>query len=239
MFQAILFDVDGVLRDSKEAINESYRKAFSSVGLPYLFSADETWLLRGLSGSLNSLYKTLYALQKSNTDFKALLGGYENFEDNLLEMQKRFPLAEKNFPEMKKVMRAEFRRHDVPFYPRVKGTLEFLHKKARLGIVTDGSGETTRIWLERHDVNYFDVIIGSEDALPKPEPEGINKALALMKVKPSQACYVGDCHTDILAAKNAGVASVAITTGMVPKQVLEKYKPDYIINDISEVKKFA
>jgi phosphoglycolate phosphatase-like HAD superfamily hydrolase len=47
----------------------------------------------------------------------------------------------------------------------------------------------------------------------KPNPEGLNKALKELNVKPSEAIMVGDLDVDIEAAKKAGVAPVGIAHG--------------------------
>lgn len=54
--------------------------------------------------------------------------------------------------------------------------------------------------------NLFDVAVGFEDYKnPKPHPEPILVALERLKVKPEESVYVGDSATDFEAAKKAKV----------------------------------
>lgn len=47
---------------------------------------------------------------------------------------------------------------------------------------------------------------------------------------------IGDTETDILVGKYFGIKTIAIVNGMRNREFLEKYKPDFLIRDISEVK---
>jgi pyrophosphatase PpaX len=48
---------------------------------------------------------------------------------------------------------------------------------------------------------------------------------------------VGDSPYDILCASNAGVKSVAVKWTILPFNLLEEAKPDYVINDMLEILK--
>jgi phosphoglycolate phosphatase len=59
-----------------------------------------------------------------------------------------------------------------------------------------------------------DVIVGGEDvAQHKPHPEALRHALARLGVDPTTSLYVGDHPIDGVAAKNAGIRFVRVTTG--------------------------
>ena len=241
MFKAILFDADGVIRDSKHLTGKSCEKAFQAIGVDLHFSEDDVWRLRGFKAfnKRSDWFKALYAVSKSNSDLHFLLQGVSQPERKILALGKKFVLPEEKIPLMAGSMQDFFSERQSPTYSGVKETLEFLSKNSRLGIVTDSSGENTRKWLEYHEMNFFQTIIGNEDAAFKPDPKGILKALEVLGVKKEDTCYVGDIPNDILAAKNAGVRSVAITTGMCTREMLEKYGPDYIVDSLSELKKMA
>ena len=51
-----------------------------------------------------------------------------------------------------------------------------------------------------------------------------------MGAEKNRTFMIGDTEMDILAAKNAGVRSVAVTWGNRTREFLEKYQPDYIVN---------
>ena len=71
---------------------------------------------------------------------------------------------------------------------------------------------------------YFSTVIGFEDVVnPKPHPEPIEKALANMDAKRESTWMIGDTHLDILSAKAASVNYVAVSSGYESRETLEKY----------------
>lgn len=88
-----------------------------------------------------------------------------------------------------------------------------------------------------------DVFIGKEDVeFVKPDPEGLLKALSLMKGRPEETIMVGDNGKDIMAGRRTGVH-----TGLYfPKRYEEFYAREkqldfgatYVIEDFEELEKF-
>jgi len=74
-------------------------------------------------------------------------------------------------------------------------------------------------------MHYFNVLIGREDVeQPKPHAEPILTALHAMQVQPSQEVYmIGDTKLDMQAAKNAQITPVAVDCGYDDKSVLLQY----------------
>jgi HAD superfamily hydrolase (TIGR01509 family) len=55
---------------------------------------------------------------------------------------------------------------------------------------------------------YFGAVVGLEDvAAPKPDPEGLLKAVRRIGVSPSRAVYVGDSEVDVEAGHRAGMTA--------------------------------
>ena len=46
---------------------------------------------------------------------------------------------------------------------------------------------------------------------------------------------IGDTVVDIQEGKNAGVVTASVLTGTQKRDELEKFNPDYIFNDITEI----
>jgi HAD superfamily hydrolase (TIGR01509 family) len=59
-------------------------------------------------------------------------------------------------------------------------------------------------------LHYFDAdcVIGREQALPKPEPDGILQLLDKWQLPPERAVMVGDYYFDLAAGRAAGTATV-------------------------------
>ncbi len=63
-------------------------------------------------------------------------------------------------------------------------------------------------------MHYFGVLIGREDVIhPKPHPEPIFKAMHKLHAHPEHSWMVGDTCLDIEAANAAGIGSVAVECG--------------------------
>lgn len=131
----------------------------------------------------------------------------------------------------------EERFHLSKAFPKAKKVLKTLKSK---GILLSAISNRTKSSLDRSLKNaqiykYFDVILYVEDVKnPKPHPDHIHSALKILKVKPNQAYIVGDTDIDILAGKNAGVKTVAVTYGFAGKDIL-KHKPDFVIDDLKDL----
>ncbi|MCF7791999.1 MAG: HAD-IIA family hydrolase [Victivallales bacterium] len=90
-------------------------------------------------------------------------------------------------------------------------------------------------------INSVTTVTGKqpEKIFGKPSPEGIKQILSDYRIPADKAVMFGDRpETDILSAKNAGIDSALVLTGIITKEkvreMLQKYQPDIILNDISE-----
>lgn len=74
-------------------------------------------------------------------------------------------------------------------------------------------------------MEYFEVLIGREDVKhPKPHKEPIERALnSFENVQKEQVYMIGDTELDILSANNAGVKSVSVLSGYGTKESLEQF----------------
>jgi phosphoglycolate phosphatase-like HAD superfamily hydrolase len=81
--------------------------------------------------------------------------------------------------------------------------------------------------------------IGSFDELGtgRPDPIMILDLIGKFKIKDkSRFLKIGDTVVDIQEGKNAGVKTAVVLTGTQVRSELEKHYPDYIFNDINEIK---
>jgi len=80
----------------------------------------------------------------------------------------------------------------------------------------------------------FDIIIdGAMVTKGKPDPEGLYTILNYLDKRASSVMMVGDAAVDILAGKNAGVATtVGVTHGFGTREELESAIPDHIIDSL-------
>ncbi|GGE32249.1 phosphohydrolase [Pullulanibacillus camelliae] len=95
--------------------------------------------------------------------------------------------------------------------PDIIALLDYVKKKGvKLAIFTGKGRCCLDISLEYLQIeHYFDVMITGDDvARPKPNSEGLRKAIDLCDATPAETIYVGDSDADIAAGKSAGVLTV-------------------------------
>ncbi|NCP47164.1 hypothetical protein AUJ42_01350 [Candidatus Collierbacteria bacterium CG1_02_44_10] len=114
----------------------------------------------------------------------------------------------------------------------------------KIGVVTASRKRWVKGSLRKNGLRELvDVFLGKEDVeYVKPDPEGVLKALEIMRGKPEEAIMIGDNEKDIMAGRRAGV-----DTGIYfPSRYEEYYVRDkqlclganYVIQDFGEMEKF-
>jgi len=181
----ILFDLDGTLIDSTEAILESFHHSLDAHGAKEKIS--DTMITSQIGHPLEVMFAGV-GVDSSMID--AHVSTYKLYYRQIA-CQKTILLPSA----------AEAVREAAAF--------------ARLGIVTTKTGLYSRELMEYFELmHYFDVLIGREHVEnPKPHPEPIWTALEQMQEEKHRAWMIGDTCLDIEAAKRAGIESVAVTCG--------------------------
>jgi len=83
---------------------------------------------------------------------------------------------------------------------------------------------------------FFDVVISLDEVVnAKPDPEPLEKALALLGSSPDEAIMIGDNHHDILGGKNAGTYTCGVSWSLKGREYLEQYDPDFILDQMSDL----
>ena len=160
-------------------------------------------------------------------------------------MEQKIPLADllqvnvKTFVEVYlKAFYSVSAQKTKPF-PNIATTLEALSKKAKLAVITMRFVPCGVVVSELNQFqldHYFAHILTALDThKPKPSPEALIKAVAKMDVQMCDCLIVGDSVVDVEAGKAAGAKTVSVLTGLYSREELSKSKPDYIINDVSEL----
>jgi pyrophosphatase PpaX len=114
-------------------------------------------------------------------------------------------------------------------YPGIRDVVARVSDAGRpIAIVTS----TTRACLDAVEgeagiAGLVDVVVCEDDGLPlKPDPAPVRAALGRLRVPAGRAVMVGDSPWDVLAARAAGVASIAATWGLGPRARLVDAGPD-------------
>ena len=128
--------------------------------------------------------------------------------------------------------------NEVTLYPGVVETLRMLRARGlRIGLVTNNGHAGTEITLRRYQLaNFFDAIVTRDDCEEmKPDAGPVRKLLTEMNVPPEEAIFVGDGVIDIMAARAAGLRSVAVATGPFPSDRLIQAELDYLLGSVNDL----
>ena len=184
MKPVILFDLDGTVIDSTEAILDGFRVAFESFGEEV--PSDEA-IKNEIGHTLEDMFTTL-GVDASKVDEHV----------HTYKMHYRVISCEKTI-----------------LLEGAKEAIELASEFATLGVVTTKTGEYSTILLEHMGLmKYFDVLIGREHVEhPKPHAEPILKALMKLEHDRNSTWMIGDTCMDMIAAKNAEITGIAVTSG--------------------------
>lgn len=72
----------------------------------------------------------------------------------------------------------------------------------------------------------------------KPHPEPLLTAAQALDVTPQDAIYVGDMHFDVNAAQAAGMRCLALTTGYCTREELEPLSPTVVLDSLREAQRW-
>lgn len=185
MNKTILFDLDGTLIDSTDAILNSFQGAFKALGL----TSKNNEEIKNLIGyPLEQMFRMLYP-DKVNLSKEFVLSYREIYAQIYLEQ--------------------------TTLLPKAKEALELGSEIADLGIVTTKGGKFTPILLDYLRVKkFFKTLITLEDVTnPKPSSEPIILALKGLNKTQENAYMIGDTILDIQAAISANITPLALTCG--------------------------
>lgn len=82
---------------------------------------------------------------------------------------------------------------------------------------------------------FFSVVACVSDYPAKPDPAMINAIIRQTQFSPCKCLMIGDHHNDILAARAAGIRSLAVLTGSQDRHVLADYHPDFTLETAADL----
>jgi HAD superfamily hydrolase (TIGR01549 family) len=204
--KAILFDLDGVLVDSPDAIWKAHNLAAKKLGYPTC-KKEEIYRLIGMK------WDDLIAILLPEADI-------ELFKKTVNEMYKDVYKHVKLIGDANKVLK-ELKNRGF---------------KLGLVSGSNRSYADDVLKALKFDFSVLDVRVHSEDTeRHKPDPDPILLALKKLKVKPKEAIYIGDSLIDYRAAKAAGVNFIGALSGVTMMEEFLKNNVIYIIKDIGEL----
>lgn len=207
-YRLLVFDWDGTLADSEQRIVTAARIAIDTLGLP----------------------------PRSHEQIRSIIG---------LAMREA---CQALFPSMSRELESRFiacyREYylrntgtAVPLFPGAKSTLNGLAaQRYRLAVAT-GKG---RRGLDRDMANHglealFSATRSADDAPSKPHPQMLLDIMEELDVNVAETLMIGDTAYDLEMAHNAGVACVAVGSGVHERQRLLESDPLTLLESVAEL----
>lgn len=204
--QGIIFDLDGTLIDSYQAIYLSFRHVYESMGLRPL-SYEE--VKREIGLGLSRTFGDLLGEEKVAEALRAFDEKYQQVMDHHTFL----------LPDARQVLE-ELHRLGV----KMAIATNKIGRYSRRIIKNFGLD------------GIFSAILGDEDVTRnKPHPEMIFRAIEKMAILKEEAVMVGDSLVDLETARNAGIAAFAIPTGVTPREDLEKARPTRMLSRLADL----
>ena len=207
-YKAYIFDFDLTLADSSKGILECFRHTLKYFGYEV---PDDSTIYNTIGLTLQDAFDILTGIPMNPQR--------EKMRKVYVEKANEVMSAHTYFYEDTLSILEKLREHDIK--------IAIVSSKMRYRIV-----ESFEVQLGVHP---YDVIVGMEDVtVPKPDPQGIIKAMELLGVTKDEVLYVGDSYIDAESALNAGVDFAAVTTGPTDKETFMSYPNIAVGGSLSE-----
>lgn len=197
MNKIILFDLDGTLIDSTDAIVSTFRFAFKEQGFDFRGSDKNIKDLIGYP--LDIMFERLGVSKQKVWDY---VDSYKN-RYRVISVEQT-TLLENAFE-----------------------AIQLASKIARVSVVTTKTRMYTIPILDNFNITqYFEIITGRENVEnPKPHPEPILKTLAQMNYDKNSddVWMIGDTKLDLICANEAKVNAIGVLCGYSDEEELLKY----------------
>jgi beta-phosphoglucomutase len=209
MFEAVIFDWDGTLADTRRVIIDSFQKALSDV---HCTISDE-FIERRIGIGAEETFREILRASGIRFDEPLIMSLVEK------KIQAEIDLSSK-----------------VKLFEGAVELLEFLHGKVKLALASMNNRDVIDHMLNAMNVRRFFGIVLTVDEVhnPKPDPEIFLKCALKLGSRPEKCVVVEDSIFGVKAAKAAKIGCIAVLTGAYSREELKKANPDLIVNSLKE-----
>lgn len=209
----IIFDVDGTLVDSQDAIVAALGQAFSGEALAPPPRAEMLSIV-GLS---------------LDQAFAALVPGVP-----AARRMRMVAAYKRAFLDLRRRNRGEAA---TPMYPGARDLVLALHGQGHLlGVATGKARRGVRHVIDSHGLEgRFSVIQTADDAPSKPHPQMVLNCLAGTGVAPGDAVIVGDTEFDMAMGSAAGIRRIGVGWGYHPAERIRRGGAQAVADDMDHL----
>ena len=210
---AIIFDLDGTLLNTLDDLTASVNAAMKSCGMPVRTKEE---VRQFVGNGVMKLIERCVPDGMDNPQFKKAYGAF------------RIHYA------------SHCQQKTVPY----DGIIQLLGKLRIAGVpvavVSNKFDAAVKKVAERYYPGLFDVAVGESKVTPrKPDPTGLLKAISDLGSVPERTVFVGDTHTDLETARNAGVRCIILSWGYERGDFYETCEADAVMSSAQELLQFA
>jgi phosphoglycolate phosphatase-like HAD superfamily hydrolase len=196
----IIFDYDGVLADTLDDLLQFGQEACNQLGVKHVVTKDD----------LNNLEVMSFATYGRACEVP------EHLVDEFVKICLNF-FAEKKFPPA--------------IFAGLSNVVRYLSVNHMIAIVTTNSSQNVNAFLVKHGLDGFiHAVYGVDSPGSKAQKIAMARDRLLENRRHRAVFMVGDALSDVHAAKEASVTSIAVTWGHQGLENLLRGNPDYVVS---------
>ena len=209
MFEAVIFDWDGTLADTRKAIVVSFQKALKEINL----EVPTQYIERRIGIGASETFREILSAANRRVDEKIV----------------------KQLVERKSKVQTEL-SSEVALFEGARELLESLRGKVKVGLASMNNRAVVMHLLQINGIaDCFDTVLTVEAVShSKPDPEIFLKTAQQLKANPKVCVVLEDSIFGVKAAKSANMGCIAVTTGVYSEQELGVEKPDLIVKTLKD-----
>ena len=207
MFEAVIFDWDGTLADTRKVIAVSFQKALKEINL----EVPTQFIERRIGVGASETFREILHAANRRVDEKIV----------------------KQLVERKSKVQIDL-AGEVTLFEGARDLLEVLRGKVKVGLASMNNRSVNMHLLQTNDLaECFDVVLTVEAVShSKPDPEIFLKTAEQLKAKPQSCVVFEDSIFGVKAAKSANMGCIAVTTGVYKEDELKVENPDLVVESL-------